>query len=153
MVCNWILIGVYLMRYYSESTGSTYVSGIHTIMPDDAVEITEDLFKSVIASPPPGKVRLHKNGIPYLGDPQPPTVDELAAIERVWRDAEIAELKWLVDRHRDQSEIGIPTTISPEQLSQLLVYIQALRDWPASPDFPKQKERPKAPFWIVDNPQ
>lgn len=141
------------MRYYSESTGSTYIAGMHKSMPDDAVEITEELFESVIASPPIGKVRLHKNGIPYLCDPQPQTSDELAAIERVWRDAEIASLKWLVDRHREQCDIGIPTTISPEQFSQLLVYTQSLRDWPASPDFPQQKERPEAPSWIADKPQ
>lgn len=68
--------------------------------------------------------------------------------ERAWRDSELASLIWLRDRHRDQQEIGGDTTLSADQFAELLVYMQALRDWPQSPDFPDSDKRPVGPSWI-----
>lgn len=69
------------MRYYSRSTGSTYLDGIHAAqMPGDAVPITEALYLEVIANPALGKVRSHDAaGLPILVDPPPsvPTEAEL----------------------------------------------------------------------------
>lgn len=69
------------MRYYSKSTGCTYVSSTHgEQMPADAVPITEALYLAVIANPTPGKIRSHDAaGLPILIDPPPyvPTADEL----------------------------------------------------------------------------
>src|SRR5450830_1566323 len=76
----------------------------------------------------------------YLSDDDPElqvgAVDQNAAAERTWRDKELASLIWLRDRHRDQLEIAGDTTLTNEQFSELLVYMQALRDWPQAPDFP-----------------
>ncbi|WP_449439565.1 phage tail assembly chaperone [Pseudomonas migulae] len=77
-------------------------------------------------------------------------VDQNAVTEREWRDTELASLVWLRDRHRDQLEIEVDTTLSSEQFTELLVYMQALRDWPQSPDFPDSQHRPTAPAWIAD---
>lgn len=71
-----------------------------------------------------------------------------AVVERAWRDAELAGLLWLRDRHRDQLEIGVVTTFTAEQFAQLLVYVQQLRDWPQSAAFPDAKQRPVAPFFL-----
>lgn len=55
------------MRFYSQTTGSTYLSEIHSVMPDDVVRITEDRFLSVIANPAPDMVREHDiEGLPIL---------------------------------------------------------------------------------------
>ncbi|KAB0547892.1 phage tail protein [Pseudomonas argentinensis] len=68
------------MRYYSKTTGTTYLSNIHSHFPDDAVPITEERYLAVIANAPAGKVRSHDDqGLPILIDPPPyvPTADEL----------------------------------------------------------------------------
>ena len=84
--------------------------------------------------------------------PVVPAVD-LEGFERVWRDAELSSVMWLRERHRDQLEIAVDTTIPAEQFMELLVYMQALRDWPQSPDFPVIEQRPAAPPWIAGQAQ
>lgn len=138
------------MRFYSQSTGSTYLKGVHSI-PDDAIPISEELFLSVIGNPAPGKIRAHDaSGLPILIDQPPPTEAEIAAQERQWRDAELASVLWLRERHRDQQEIGAETALMPEQFTELLTYMQALRDWPQSEAFPCTEQRPVALPWITD---
>lgn len=70
-----------MQRYYSPSTGCTYLPGVHGAqMPPDAVKISEEVYLSVIANPPAGKVRVHSaEGVPMLVDPAPvlATAEEL----------------------------------------------------------------------------
>ncbi|CAI8902393.1 Tail fiber assembly protein [Pseudomonas sp. IT-P100] len=142
-----------MKRFYSPSTGTTYLEGIHTEMPPDAVDISEALYLSVIGNPTPGKVRAHdERGLPYLIDAREPDPD-LPAQERTWRDVQLPAVMWLRERHRDQLEIAGPTTLSAERFDELLVYIQALRDWPQSADFPDSQYRPVAPLWIAEQTQ
>lgn len=62
-----------IMRYYSKTTGCTYIAGLHSEIPSDAVQITEDHYNAVIATPAPGKIRSHDaDGLPILIDPPPP---------------------------------------------------------------------------------
>lgn len=137
-----------MKRFYSESTQTSYLLGIHLVMPPDVVEISEALYLSVIGNPPAGKIRAHdEKGLPYLIDAPSLALDPYAQ-EREWRDAELSSVMWLRERHRDQVEISDQTTLTSEQFAELLVYMQALRDWPQSPDFPQIKQRPIAPDWI-----
>lgn len=76
------------------------------------------------------------------------STDQMAVAERSWRDRELLGVRWLRERHHDQLEIGTTTTLTREQFNELLVYIQALRDWPQSPHFPVTEQRPAAPSWI-----
>ena len=73
-----------------------------------------------------------------------PSIDE-----RAWRDAEIQSVKWLRERHRDEVDSGRDTTLTAKQSGELLDYVQALRDWPAAPDFPSADHRPTKPAWIA----
>lgn len=77
-----------------------------------------------------------------------PATAGIAAAERAWRDTELSGLVWLRDRHRDQLEIGVTTTLMPEQFAELLVFMQALRDWPQSEAFPDTSARPVAPAFL-----
>lgn len=79
-----------------------------------------------------------------------PVAPDPDALERAWRDAELASVMWLRERHRDQVEISVQTTLSAEQFAALLVYMQDLRDWPQSTDFPDIEHRPVAPAWVAD---
>ncbi|MFL1525848.1 phage tail assembly chaperone [Pseudomonas sp. O230] len=85
----------------------------------------------------------------YIHSATAPTTTK-ADDERKWRDAKLISVMWLRERHRDQLEIAGPATLSTEQFSELLVYMQALRDWPQSPDFPDNQHRPVAPSWIAE---
>jgi hypothetical protein len=143
-----------MQRLYSQSTGCTYFDEYHKEIPGDAVPISEERFLSVLANPAPGKRRAHDpEGLPVLNDPPPLTVDELAANERAWRDGKILQTTWLRERHRDQQDAGLPTTLDAEQFTELLIYLQDLRDWPQSEQFPAVEYRPAAPAWIADQNQ
>src|SRR3546814_522202 len=62
-------LGISMSRLYSKSTGTTYIRGLHTSIPSDAVELPDEVYQSVIANPAPGKVRSHDPaGLPILVD-------------------------------------------------------------------------------------
>jgi len=142
------------MRFYSRETNCTYLAGFHDVMPDDVVPMSEQRYQEVIANPVPGKVRgIDADGLPILIDPPGKTLDEIGQDERAWRDAEIERVKWLRERHRDQLEIDEQTTLTADQFTELLVYVQRLRDWPQSPEFPTQEFRPVVPDWVATQAQ
>lgn len=145
-----------MKRFYSQSTGSCYLQGLHPQMPDDAVEISDERYEAVIANPEPGKARGHdSSGLPILVEAPVyvPTMDELEAVERVWRDGQVSATEWLVTRHRDEQDMAKATTLTAEQFAALLVHRQALRDWPQESRFPYSKYRPVAPPWIAEQTQ
>ena len=131
-----------------------YLIGIHTAIPGDALEISDECFNSVIGNPEPGKVRSHDaQGLPILIDPPPLTLEQQAEQERQWRDAELAARQWLRDRHRDEQDLQRETTLTAEQFAELLAYLQALRDWPQSEFFPDIEHRPVVPGWVAEQTQ
>lgn len=71
-----------------------------------------------------------------------------AVAERQWRDAELTALCWIRDRHRDQLEIGVTTTLRAERFTELLGFMQQLRDWPQSEAFPDAMARPAPPTFL-----
>jgi hypothetical protein len=73
---------------------------------------------------------------------------EAQANERMWRDSEIQRISWVRDRHRDQLDMGLETTLSTEQFKELLNYTQALRDWPQAESFPLIAKRPVVLPWL-----
>lgn len=138
------------MIFYSASTGGFYDSDLHSVIPDDRVQITKDERATLISGESEGKVIVAgEHGIPSLAERLPATSDDLAKLERKWRDSELASVLWLRERHRDQQEVGGDTSLSPEQFAELLVYLQALRDWPQASEFPDSLYRPVPPSWIA----
>ncbi|SDE71043.1 phage tail assembly chaperone [Pseudomonas extremaustralis] len=77
-----------------------------------------------------------------------PYVLPIETLERSWRDAVIESVKWVRERHRDEIDIGGKTTITGDMFSELLTFIQELRDWPKSSEFPLEAGRPKPPAWL-----
>lgn len=140
--------------FYSKTTGCCYLQGMHDgQIPEDAVPISKERYQAVIAEPVPGMVRGHDaEGLPILVVPKT-SPDELMRDERAWRDAEIERVKWLRERHRDEQDVGEPTTLTADQFSELLAYVKSLRDWPQSPDFPSTEYRPVAPEWVANQSQ
>ncbi|MCQ4310928.1 hypothetical protein NAV33_03300 [Pseudomonas stutzeri] len=82
-----------MQRYYSQSTGTTYIEGRHSVMPADAVPMTEARYQEVIANPAPGKIRSHDaEGLPILIE-RPPIVPTPEQTE--------ADLTAVLNRHLD----------------------------------------------------
>lgn len=65
-----------------------------------------------------------------------------------WRRTTLSSLDALVNRHRDEVDMGIKTTLTQDQFKDLLLYKQAIRDWPEQLDFPKESSKPSRPSWL-----
>jgi hypothetical protein len=81
--------------------------------------------------------------------PTPMTDAQRAEVERAWRDAVIDSTGWVVSRHRDEVELGEPTSLAAVKYDALMQYRKALRDWPSSPEFPNIESRPVQPAWLT----
>lgn len=117
------------------------------------LEIIDGVTVSAFAGPQdaidfPGLIEVSDDDPRYLALIASKVVREPKTLERQWRDAQLAELVWLRDRHRDQLEIGAATTLTAEQFVELLVFMQALRDWPQSEAFPDVSARPVPPAFL-----
>jgi hypothetical protein len=121
------------------------------LIPTDAVAITKERHTELFAGQSNGKrITSDADGYPILVDPPPPSQEYMAAIERVWRDAQLAATDGVVSRHRDELEADTGTTLSVEQYAELQAFRRALRDWPESGAFPLIAQRPQAPECLAD---
>ncbi|ROO40864.1 phage tail protein [Pseudomonas sp. AF76] len=117
------------------------------------IEITADEHAALFKSDRGSKVIvLGPDGRPALQDPPLPTSDELALVERTWRDKQLAVTDSVVTRHRDEIEDGIVTTLTSDQYGALQTYRRALRNWPEAGEFPIVDHRPPAPDWLAMQP-
>lgn len=139
--------------FFCPETLGFYLPGMQP--PDfTCVEISKKAHAELRAQNAAGKViAAGVDGVPVAIDPPPPTQEQAAFKERAWRDVQLSKAAIMRDRHRDQMEVGAETTISSEQFSELLLYMQDLRDWPQSPNFPVIEQRPAAPPWIAGQTQ
>ena len=55
---------------------------------------------------------------------------------RELRNVELDGLNWLIERHKEEVELGINTTLSSEEYQKILRYKQYLRDIPQDNNFP-----------------
>ncbi|WP_165675386.1 phage tail protein [Metapseudomonas otitidis] len=126
-----------MKRFYSQSTGSTYLEGLHESMPPDAVEISEDRYRSVIARPAAGKVRSHdSDGLPILVDPPPPAPlprEELEALRlRAYAEPLTGSDRYFAEAQRE-SLLGNAEAAEAAKALGLARFaeIQAEYPWPA----------------------
>ncbi|OLS59609.1 phage tail assembly chaperone [Pseudomonas putida] len=139
---------------FSVSTECFYDPKIHEQIPDDAIEVTLEEFQQLSTERNAGKRIVYEGGKLLVMEREPVVLsqEEIEAKERVWRDSAIADAQWLRDRHRDELELGLTTTLTAERFTELLVYLQALRDWPQSASFPEIEERPVSLPWMLKQP-
>lgn len=115
----------------------------------ELIELSASLYEQLVNAPSLGKVLAVKNGKPVLVTPPAPSADRLIEAERNWRDYVLVETDPLIARHRDELELdAASTTLSAAQYRELLLYREALRDWPAASQFPSSEQRPAAPAWL-----
>lgn len=84
----------------------------------------------------PANTIVNEDGSITFTPPEPTSADELFSRLRIERDTRINSVLWMRERHADELELGAEPTLTPEQYTALLTYIQALRDLPAQPGAP-----------------
>jgi len=138
--------------YYSSNPRGFYDDRLHgENIPEGAKQITSERHHELLEGQSQGKIiREDADGYPVLIEPPPLTPEEVAAIERNWRDAKLAATDGDVTRHRDELEEGSTTTVSAEQYTALQAYRRQLRDWPQGEEFPLADHRPVAPTWFTE---
>jgi len=125
-----------------------YVSAVHGPMPATGfVELSDELFQRTMLETD-GEWYLSENGVAKRTVRL--TLEQRQECERLWRDDEVTASDWLVNRHREEQDIQLPTTLKADQFSELLLHRQALRDWPTAVAFPDSERRPVAPSWIAE---
>lgn len=108
--------------------------------PADGAEVSDDEVQALLQAEQNGKViQADANGKPVAVDPPPPSTEQCCAAKRAERDHLLASTQWLVDRHREQMDGDLPTSITPAQYKGLLAFRQALRDLPNQAGFPDVK--------------
>ncbi|MGE8409511.1 MAG: phage tail protein [Pseudomonas sp.] len=139
-------------HYYHHPSRSFFNTATYTLgqIPEGAVKISARLKEQLLEGERTGRlISVDASGMPQLVDPLPDLLAPLN-IERSWRDTEIGRIAWLRDRHRDELDQQLPTTLDDVRFAELLAYIQQLRDWPQSDKFPDLEQRPVIPLWLVD---
>lgn len=140
------------MIFFSAIELGFYDSNIVDAIPDDGVEVSLEHHRAILDGQTAGKaIAADEFGGPILIDRPPLSAEVQAAVERAWRDAQLALTDPLVSRHRDEAEEGGSTSITPEQYTELQGYRRLLRDWPQGEQFPLVDHRPIAPLWLIDH--
>ncbi len=95
------------------------------------------------------RVEIDGDGATLVYAAEPIPAEEIAATQfealRTERDTRLAAALAILDRHRNQVDFGLPSTITAEQATAWAVYAQALRDLPERTADPAAPEWPKAP--------
>ena len=142
------------MIYYNPATGGFLDTVIHgTDLPAGIVEVSTERRGQIIAARADGQVIVCEGGAISFQAAPPAPAAVVEEQERIWRDGVMLRAAGLRDRHRDQQELGLPTTLEPDQFMALLLYIQQLRDWPQAELFPGIEHRPVPPPWLAEQSQ
>lgn len=124
------------MKYFR----NVETGGVHAFAADGS---EDDFIFDGLVPMTAAEVEAHTNP-----PPTPKTQEQVEAAERAWRDTAVTNVLWLRERHRDEQDLRRTPSLSAEQFSELLTYLQSLRDWPQSEPFPLSEHRPIAPAWI-----
>ena len=130
--------------HFSPSTGAFYDDVLWSApLPDDVVEVAAEERAALLYAASQGTIiQAGPDGTPVAVDAPAPPTESLAALARRRRDIEVAALRWMVERHRDEIEMGRPTTLSADRYVALLDHLQTLRDVPAQAGFPNTIDWP-----------
>ncbi|WP_432780262.1 phage tail assembly chaperone [Pseudomonas corrugata] len=137
------------MIFFSASTRGFYNDEVYVSVPDDAVELSQSEYLELLKGETDGLlIEADVRGRPVLKERPPLTAIQEEQIARNWRDTMLVLASEVRDRHRDELELGLATTLTADQFLELLGYIQKLRDWPAAEEFPAEESRPARPEWF-----
>lgn len=128
----------------SECSSSTLPDAIHIVIGNSSFEFVKSEYSWIgtIANPVNLLEGAYIEGFQDIRVIIRATRDELLTarekiIENITaaRDTLLQSSDYMVVRHRDELDAGLPTTLTDAQYSQLLAYRQSLRDFPETVDF------------------
>ena len=123
-----------MTQFYSKSTNGFYVSSIHKVIPDDAVEITEAERQAALDGQREGNtIQGDANGKPAAIAPPPPSLPALATAARTKRNSLLTDSDWT------------QVADAPVDQAAWATYRWALRDIPTQAGFPETIDWPAIP--------
>ncbi|WP_455928909.1 phage tail protein [Pseudomonas fluorescens] len=138
------------MIYSSKTTGLFHDADLGGEMPADAIEISPELHTDLLRGQSGLMMINFETEPPSLVERPPTSAEQLAEVERHWRDGQLSKTDGMVARHRDELESGVSTTLKADQYTEMQRYRHQLRDWPQGDDFPLAEHRPITPAWLVE---
>lgn len=137
--------------HFSPGTGAFYDSRIwpHDL-PPDVLGVSFDRHVELIEALALGRQIALEQGALLIVDAPLPSAELLAVQARSLRDAYISQIRWIIDRHRDEKALGRTTTLTDEDYQLVLDYVQQLRDLPEQENFPHQIDWPVLPAELLE---
>jgi hypothetical protein len=132
---------------FSPSTRAFYdpASWPHDL-PSDIVLISTGDHARLLGELSEGRVLdIDTDGYPVTTEPAGPDIEQLAHLARQRRDADIAAVQWLIERHRGELSLQLTTTLTDEDYLLVHQYVQDLRDVPEQDAFPTDIVWPTLP--------
>ncbi|HFK5635018.1 TPA: tail fiber assembly protein [Enterobacter kobei] len=130
--------------YFSKAELGFYCSEVNEFIPADAVEISEELYFSLLEGQSTGKViAANKAGKPVLTDPPEPTAEELVALAEETRTVLMKEANARILPLQDALDLGLDTDEEKQLLLAWKKYRVLLNrvdtaapdiKWPEAPD-------------------
>ena len=136
---------------FSGSTRAFYdpASWPHDI-PSDYVLISLGDHARLLAELSEGRLLdVDNDGYPVTKEPAAPDAAQLALSARQRRDADIAAVQWLIERHRGELSLQLSTTLTDEDYLLVHRYVQDLRDVPEQDAFPHDIVWPSLPIELL----
>ncbi|ASG41950.1 tail fiber assembly protein [Enterobacter roggenkampii] len=131
-----------LNQFYSIDQKQLYINA--GSWPDDASDVSDDIFNEYSSTPPEGKIRGVDNGMPVWVDVPPPTTEQLVSQAELKRQELIDEAMQSISVIQLKLQAGRKlTTAETTKLNAALDYIDAVTatDTSTAPDV-KWPERP-----------
>lgn len=108
------------MKKYSPSNNAFYDTAINRVIPEDAINITEQAWADLLAGQAKGMlIACGADMLPCLTDQPPPTAEELISQAEDKRSRLRAEADAAIQPLQDASDLGIATD---EEASQLVAW-------------------------------
>lgn len=130
--------------FYPESKLANYEAAGN--LPDDLIDVSDDVFREFTATPAAGKVRVAgEDGLPSWGDIPPPTHEELIATAEQVRQQLLAHADVVMIDWRTELMLGIISDANRAKLAAWLAYKNEVKstnvgidpehvNWPALPE-------------------
>lgn len=134
---------------YSPTTKGFYIEDFHVDIPVDAVSITDEEHMLLLAASNNGltTIGMNSENKPVVID-RPQDNDLILRNTTKLRDTILQSTDWLLLRNNDQITLGVIPTLTPTEITELMMYRQTLRDLPSNPAWPDKSIFPIKPSFI-----
>lgn len=132
--------------FYSATTGGFYSHEIHSEIPSDVVEVSDEQYSALFVAQATGKmIAADKSGFPVAVDPPPLSDEELLAGARARQALLLERASGMIAPLQDAVDLDIATPAERASLSAWKAYRVAVNRVPGQAGFPRGVEWPAEP--------